>query len=38
MFVWDMSESLLATVIQEDDTELEEAAAPYDQDSLLAII
>ena len=26
---------LLATVIQDDDTELEEAATPYDQDSLL---
>ena len=30
-----MSEGLLATVIQDDDTELEEAATPYDQDSLL---
>ena len=30
-----MSEGLLATMIQEDDTELEEAAAPYDDDFLL---
>ena len=30
-----MSEGLLATMIQEDDTELEEAAAPYDEDFLL---
>ena len=30
-----MSESLLATLIQDDDTEFEEPAAPYDQDSLL---
>ena len=30
-----MSESLLATVIQDDDAEFEEAANPYDQDSLL---
>ena len=30
-----MSESLLATLIQDNDTEFEEAAAPYDQDSLL---
>ena len=29
------SASLLATLIQDDDTEFEEAAAPYDQDSLL---
>ena len=30
-----MSEGLLATMIQEDDTELEEAAAPHDEDFLL---
>ena len=30
-----MSESLLATLVQDDDTEFEEVAAPYDQDSLL---
>ena len=30
-----MSEGLLATVIQDDDTEFEEATTPYDQDSLL---
>ena len=30
-----MSDGLLATVIQDDDTEFEEAASPYDQDSLL---
>ena len=30
-----MTESLLATMIQEDDTELEEAAAPYDEDFFL---
>ena len=30
-----MSEGLLATVILDDDTEFEEAATPYDQDSLL---
>ena len=33
--VRDMTEGLLATMIQEDDTELEEAAAPYDEDFLL---
>ena len=30
-----LTEGLLATVIQEDDTELEEAAVPYDEDFLL---
>ena len=30
-----MSEGLLATVIQDDDTEFKEAATPSDQDSLL---
>ena len=30
-----MSEGSLATLIQDDDTEVEEAATPYDQDSLL---
>ena len=30
-----ISEGLLATLIQDDDTEFEEAAAPYEQDSFL---
>ena len=30
-----MSEGLLAALIKDDDTEVEEAATPYDQDSLL---
>ena len=33
--LYQLAEIRLATVIQDDDTELEEAAAPYDQDFLL---
>ena len=32
---WALSEGLLATLVQDDDTELEEAATPHDQDFLL---